>query len=199
MSILQMNSSRQQHSEQDIYHITVPEYTIPPPPAPPLPPASLGNNSHLYSNLSQQQLQQQQQQQQLQLQANITSNVKPAVRIAAGKKWVDPKLSEYPENDYRLFVGNLDKVINEQKLAEAFQSRYPSFAMCRIVYDKTTGMSKGYGFVSLMDAKDCARAIREMDQSWLGSRPIKVKKSDWQERDFKQVQKQLKKNKKKHS
>ena len=112
------------------------------------------------------------------------------MRIAAGKTWVDAKLSEFPENDYRLFVGNLDKVITEQKLAEAFQSKYPSFVMCRIVNDKTTGLSKGYGFVSLMDPKDCARAIREMDQSWLGSRPIKVKRSDWKERDLKQVQKQ---------
>ena len=49
--------------------------------------------------------------------------------------------------------------------------------MARIMYNKSDGKSRGYGFVSLLDPKDCARAIREMDQSWLGSRPIKVKLS----------------------
>jgi hypothetical protein len=43
-----------------------------------------------------------------------------------------------------------------------------------------------------MDPKDCARAIREMDQSWLGSRPIKVKRSEWREREWKEVKKKEK-------
>jgi hypothetical protein len=29
------------------------------------------------------------------------------VRQAAGKRWVDPTLTEWPENDFRIFVGNL--------------------------------------------------------------------------------------------
>jgi RNA recognition motif-containing protein len=102
-------------------------------------------------------------------------------------------LAQFPLNDFRLFVGNLGSDVTEQKLAETFQSRYPSFAMARIVYDKNTGESKGYGFVSVMDPKDCAKAIREMNQSWLGSRPIKVQRSDWKERDLKEVRKKQKK------
>jgi RNA recognition motif-containing protein len=51
------------------------------------------------------------------------------------------------------------------------------------------GISRGYGFVSVLDPKDCARAIREMDQSWLGSRPIKVKRSEWRDREWKEVKK----------
>ena len=118
---------------------------------------------------------------------------KPAVRVAAGKKWVDNVLAQFPQNDFRLFVGNLGSDVTEQKLAEAFQSRYPSFAMARIVYDKSSGESKGYGFVSVMDPKDCAKAIREMNQTWLGSRPIKVQRSDWKDRDLKEVRKKQKK------
>lgn len=73
--------------------------------------------------------------------------------------------------------------------------------MARIIYDKPKvhkqgipeeGISRGYGFVSVMDPKDCARAIREMDQSWLGSRPIKVKRSEWREREWKEVKKKEK-------
>ena len=117
------------------------------------------------------------------------NQAKPALRTAAGKKWEDASLSEFPANDFRLFIGNLAKDITEVKLAETFSSKYPSFAMARIVYNKHDGTSKGFGFVSLMDAKDCASAIREMDQSWLGSRPIKVKRSDWKDRDLKEVRK----------
>jgi hypothetical protein len=115
------------------------------------------------------------------------NQAKPAVRTAAGKKWEDASLAEFPANDFRLFIGNLAKDITEVTLAEAFSSKYPSFAMARIVYNKHDGASKGYGFVSVMDPKDCASAIREMDQSWLGSRPIKVKRSDWKDRDLKEV------------
>mmetsp|Transcript_8109 Transcript_8109/g.11930 ORF Transcript_8109/g.11930 Transcript_8109/m.11930 type:complete len:91 (-) Transcript_8109:176-448(-) len=87
--------------------------------------------------------------------------------------------------------------MSDAKFAEAFQTRYPSFVMSRIIYDKSTGVSKGFGFVSVMDPKDCAKAIREMDQSWLGARPIKVKRSDWKERDVKEIRKQGKRGRKK--
>ena len=69
--------------------------------------------------------------------------------------------------------------------------------MARIMYEKSTGKSRGYGFVSLLDPKDCARAIREKDQSWLGSRPIKVKLSEWKDREWKEVVKKNKNKKKK--
>jgi len=119
---------------------------------------------------------------------------KPAIRTAAGEKWSDPTLADFPENDFRLFVGNLSKDITDVKLAEAFSSKYPSFAMARVCYNKVSKTSRGFGFVSLMDSKDCAKAIREMDQSWLGSRPIKVKLSEWKDRDLKEVNKKRREN-----
>mmetsp|Transcript_21945 Transcript_21945/g.30846 ORF Transcript_21945/g.30846 Transcript_21945/m.30846 type:complete len:311 (+) Transcript_21945:117-1049(+) len=118
---------------------------------------------------------------------NSASNKKAIKRLAAGKMWEDETLTAFPENDFRLFVGNLAKDITDAKLAESFSSKYPSFAMARICYDKANGTSRGFGFVSLMDYKDCARAIREMDQSWLGSRPIKVKRSEWKDRNLKKI------------
>lgn len=105
----------------------------------------------------------------------------PTKRKAAGKQWEDQTIIEFPPNDYRLFIGNLAKDIRLQQLEAAFQ-KYPSFALARIVVNKADGKSKGYGFVSFLDAMDAARAIREMDQSWLGSRPIRVRRSDWVER-----------------
>lgn len=109
------------------------------------------------------------------------------LRSAAGKVWKDQTLSDWPENDYRLFVGNLTKDVTDPELYEHF-TKYPSLQMVKIIRDPK-GISKGYGFVSLMEPMECARAIREMDQSWLSSRPIKVRRSDWKDRELKNVKK----------
>lgn len=122
---------------------------------------------------------------------------KPHARSAAGAVWSDPTLAQWPADDFRLFVGNLAKDLKQHHLEQHFKARYPSFAMARIMCDKADGKSRGYGFVSLLDAKDCARAIREMDQSWLGSRPIKVKLSEWKDREWKEVRKRGKAEKRK--
>jgi hypothetical protein len=119
------------------------------------------------------------------------TNKKPHVRTAAGETWIDPTLNEWPENDFRIFVGNLDKIVTDQQLYNHF-AKYPSLAKAKVVRDKV-GASKGYGFVSMLKPLEMARAIREMDQSWLSSRPIRTKRSDWKERDLKTVVKKTRK------
>ena len=135
---------------------------------------------------------------------NDHQSSKPHIRAAAGQTWTDPTLTQWPANDFRLFVGNLPKDLKQHQLEAAF-AKYPSFQMARIIYDKPKvhkqgipeeGISRGYGFVSVLDPKDCARAIREMDQSWLGSRPIKVKRSEWKDREWKEVKKRDRREKK---
>ncbi|KAL0369212.1 UNVERIFIED_CONTAM: RNA-binding protein 42 [Sesamum calycinum] len=83
-------------------------------------------------------------------------------RKAAGHTWEDPTLAEWPENDYRLFCGDLGNEVNDDVLSKAF-SRFPSFNMARVVRDKRTGKTKGYG-------------------KYVGNRPIKLRKSTWTER-----------------
>lgn len=120
---------------------------------------------------------------------------KAVKRTAAGKVWEDPTLAEWPENDYRVFVGNLAKDVKNEQLFQHFHSKYPSVALAKIVLDKNkNNISKGYGFVSFLDPLEAARAIREMNETFLGSRPIKLKKSEWKERDLNAVKKKHRKN-----
>ena len=63
-------------------------------------------------------------------------------------------------------------------LANAFK-KYPSFAKAKVVRDKKTLKSKGFGFVSLMSQDDYIKAMREMQGKYVGNRPIRLKKSDW--------------------
>ena len=143
-------------------------FTIPPPPPPPPPPVMPPPMPHppVDSNA-------------------VTKNAH--VRSAAGKVWKDSSLADWPENDYRLFVGNLSKDVTDQQLFEHFH-KYPSLQMVKVIMDNK-GVSKGYGFVSLLEPLECARAMREMDQTWLSSRPIQVKRSDWKDRELKTVKK----------
>lgn len=122
-------------------------------------------------------------------------SAKPRKRSAAGKSWVDPTLDQWPENDFRIFVGNIAKDISEQQLHEHFSKKYNSAVMAKIVRD-AQGASKGYGFVSFLEPMEMARSLREMDQTWLNSRPIRVKRSDWKDRDLKNVKKKEKNSKK---
>ncbi|CAI5466196.1 unnamed protein product [Closterium sp. Yama58-4] len=106
---------------------------------------------------------------------------RPVPRTAAGQKWEDPTLTEWPENDHRIFCGDLGNEVNDDVLAKAFQ-KYASFNKAKVVRDKTTGKTKGYGFVSFGEVMDCAAALKEMNGKYVGNRPIKLRKSTWQER-----------------
>ncbi|XP_057463142.1 uncharacterized protein LOC130753181 [Actinidia eriantha] len=83
-------------------------------------------------------------------------------RKAAGQNWEDPTLAEWPENDYRLFCGDLGNEVNDDVLSKAF-ARFPSFNMAKVVRDKRTGKTKGYGFVSFSNPLDLAAALKEMN------------------------------------
>lgn len=65
-------------------------------------------------------------------------------------------------DDFRLFCGDLGNEVNDESLARAFQ-KYPSFQKAKVIRDKRTGKTKGYGFVSFKNSEDFIKAMREMD------------------------------------
>lgn len=56
--------------------------------------------------------------------------------------------------------------------------------------------STRYGFVSFKDPNDFIKAMREMNGKYVGNRPIKLRKSNWKERNIENVRKKLKEKKK---
>ncbi|CAG6016123.1 unnamed protein product [Menidia menidia] len=121
--------------------------------------------------------------------------VKKCIRTAAGTSWEDASLLEWNPDDFRIFCGDLGNEVNDDILARAF-SRYPSFLKAKVVRDKRTGKTKGYGFVSFKDPNDYVRAMREMNGKYVGSRPIKLRKSMWKDRNMEVVRKKQKEKKK---
>lgn len=93
----------------------------------------------------------------------------------------------WPDKDFRLFAGNLDPATNDDQLFQHF-AKYASLNQVRVIRDNK-GNSKGYGFVSFSNALECAKALREQDQTWLGSRPIRVKRYHGTDQDVKSIKK----------
>lgn len=89
------------------------------------------------------------------LQADVENQGKPAKakidktkavpRAAAGQKWYDATLSEWAENDFRIFVGDMGNEVNDDILTKAF-TKYASFQKAKIVRDKHSNKSKGMTF-----------------------------------------------------
>nr|XP_056702972.1 RNA-binding protein 42 [Euleptes europaea] len=121
--------------------------------------------------------------------------LKRCIRTAAGTCWEDASLLEWDPDDFRIFCGDLGNEVNDDILARAF-SRYPSFLKAKVIRDKRTGKTKGYGFVSFKDPNDYVRAMREMNGKYVGSRPIKLRKSMWKDRNIDVVRKKHKEKKK---
>ncbi|KAI5838355.1 hypothetical protein DFP73DRAFT_485806, partial [Morchella snyderi] len=72
-----------------------------------------------------------------------------------------------------VFVGNIPYGLAETQLTEIFKSvgRVVCF---RMVYDRETGRSKGYGFAEYIDAETAASAVRNLDGYDIMGRKLRV-------------------------
>jgi RNA recognition motif-containing protein len=104
------------------------------------------------------------------------SSSKTVQRSGGGTTWTDSTLLEWDPAHFRIFVGNLAGEVTDESLLKAF-SQYPSVQKARVVREKRTTKSKGYGFVSFADGDDYFRAAREQNGKYVGSHPIIVKKA----------------------
>jgi hypothetical protein len=101
---------------------------------------------------------------------------KTVVREGGGKTWEDATLLEWDPMHPRLFIGNLAGEVTDESLHKAF-SKYPSLVKARVVRDKKSTKSKSYGFVSFSDTDDYFRAFKEMNNKYIGSHPVTIKRA----------------------
>ncbi|KAG5861524.1 hypothetical protein JTB14_033652 [Gonioctena quinquepunctata] len=113
------------------------------------------------------------------------------MRVAGGQTWEDNSLVDWQEDDFRIFCGDLGNDVTEELLTRTF-NKYPSFQRAKVIRDKRTNKSKGYGFISFKDPADFTKAMKEMNGRYVGSRPIKLRKSTWRNRCIDVVKKKEK-------
>ncbi|KAI4308020.1 hypothetical protein L6164_031139 [Bauhinia variegata] len=76
--------------------------------------------------------------------------------------------------DYTIFVGDLAADVTDYILQETFRARYSSLKGAKVVTDRTTGRSKGFGFVRFGDESEQVRAMSEMNGLYCSTRPMRV-------------------------
>ena len=80
-----------------------------------------------------------------------------------------------------IFVAKLNFDTHESDLRDAF-SQYGEIDSVKIIMDRFTGRSKGFGFVEMPNDDEAQTAINELNDSELDGRRIVVKKAEPRER-----------------
>jgi len=80
-----------------------------------------------------------------------------------------------------IFVARLNYDTQEGDLQYAFEE-FGAVDSCKIIMDKFTGRSKGFGFVEMPNDDEAMNAINELNDSEMDGRTIVVKKAEPREK-----------------
>ncbi len=75
-----------------------------------------------------------------------------------------------------IYVGNLSFKTSEDQLQELF-SEYGDVATAKIITDRETGRSRGFGFVEMNDDGEAGNAIEDLNESEFMDRSLVVNKA----------------------
>ena len=81
----------------------------------------------------------------------------------------------------KIYVGNLSYDVEESSLSSEFE-KFGEVQSCKIIIDRDTGRSKGFGFVEMVSEDDAQEAISNLDGKELAGRNLKVNEAKPQEK-----------------
>ncbi len=73
----------------------------------------------------------------------------------------------------KLFVGGIAWATDDKGLFDAF-SPYGTVTEAKVITDRDTGRSRGFGFVTFSNEEEARRAMEEMNGAELDGRTIRV-------------------------
>ena len=73
----------------------------------------------------------------------------------------------------KLYVGNLPFSATEESLRELFEQHGPT-ASVRVITDRETGRSRGFGFVEYEDEGNAEKALQALDGAEMEGRSLRV-------------------------
>jgi len=72
-----------------------------------------------------------------------------------------------------IYVGNLPYQLTEGELEKLF-TEFVSVSSARVIADKYSGRSKGFGFVEMPNQEEAGEAIKQLEGNEVNGRNIKV-------------------------
>ncbi len=72
-----------------------------------------------------------------------------------------------------IFIGSLSYEVREDELRELFEE-FGEVTSCKIIIDRETGRSKGFGFVEMAQKSDAQSAIEQLNGKSVQGRTIAV-------------------------
>lgn len=81
-----------------------------------------------------------------------------------------------------IYVGNLPYDADDRQLQELF-SQHGTVTSARVIMDRMTDRSKGFGFVEMPDKTEALAAISALNEKDMGGRALRVNESQPKPRD----------------
>ncbi len=81
----------------------------------------------------------------------------------------------------KLYVGNLPYSVTEESLAAKF-SECGRVESAKVITDRATGQSKGFGFVEMSSDSEAQAAIDKLNGTQYNGRPLRVNEAKPQEK-----------------
>jgi hypothetical protein len=101
----------------------------------------------------------------------------PEVDLADVVIGVAPRPKREPMTPAKLFVGGLSWETTTEELQIAF-ANFGRVTDAAVICDRSTGRSRGFGFVTFEKHADADAAIKQMDGRELDGRPLKVNRAE---------------------
>ena len=76
-------------------------------------------------------------------------------------------------NSNKLYVGGLPYTVNDVSLEEAFAA-HGTVESARVITDRFTGRSRGFGFVEMSSPEEAEKAVTELNGSTMDGRTLIV-------------------------
>ena len=82
-----------------------------------------------------------------------------------------------------IYVGNLDFKVDESELEKLFQE-FGAVSSVKIITDKFSGRSKGFGFITMDNNEEANKAIKELNGTTVKDREIVVNEARPRRNDY---------------
>lgn len=101
----------------------------------------------------------------------------PEVPRGGEREVMGPKIRssnrDFIESPHKIYAGNLSWIITSEKLKDAFVDN-PGLLSAKVIYEKHSGRSRGFGFVTFSSGEAAESALSAMNGKEVEGRPLRL-------------------------